>query len=124
MAEFVTVMREFDRMCVASSTVCDCAIDSAMQGYRIARCEQFLVNHPKEAEKIIMDWAAEHPVETMKDRFFKMFPDAPVTKNGFPRGCPSSLGWTEGCSKNKEIENCVDCWNRPYEEKTPQRESK
>jgi hypothetical protein len=117
MAAFITVMKEYDRMCNEYNGECaGCPLGDAC-GDEIEVCECFTVNFPEEAEKIIMGWAAEHPVETMKDRFFKMFPNAPATEYGIPRGCPSHLGWAEGCAQNRKINGCTDCWKRPYEER-------
>lgn len=120
MAEFVTVMKERARMCK------DANKDSRCTNCGLARiknrsnltCYVYIERFPEEAEKIIMDWAAEHPVETMKDRFFKMFPNAPKNydNNISPRCCPYHLGWEE-IGRCNDFKTCLQCWNRPYEEK-------
>lgn len=124
MAEFVTVMRERERMCKATRKAqgcSECELSSFKKG--VGRtCYAYTADFPEEAEKIIMDWAAEHPVETMKDRFFKMFPNAPKLKDGNPISCPRHLGWAESCAKNRGIAHCIDCWNRPYEERSVKNE--
>ena len=112
MAEFVTVTREFERMCKSNKCIsCDMLVpDNAIS------CSLWVKKHPEEAEKIIMEWSAANPVETMKDRFFKMFPNAPKNKDGTPQDiCPQCLGWVDECA---DTEKCAGCWNRPYEERS------
>lgn len=116
MAEFVTVMKERKRMCSSFSRNCGtiCYLSSHNNGVGCL-CTDYVIRYPEEAEKIIMKWAAEHPVETMKDRFFKMFPNAPKDENGYPECCPHQLGWAK-CGRCKDFETCLQYWNRPYEE--------
>ena len=114
MAEFVTVMKEFARMCEAERCK-KCEMNDPDDD---VSCSLWAKKHPEEAEKIIMDWAAANPVETMKDRFVKMFPDADLEDDGAPKCCPHHLGWAKRCWKHKGIEaTCSACWNRPYEER-------
>ena len=118
MAEFVTVIKERDRLHEAvynGGRGCkECPLSSGKNG-KNSDCMYFCIRYPEEAEKIIMKWSAEHPVETMKDRFFKMFPNALKRNNGIPRCCLHHLGWAERGRCN-DFENCLQCWNRPYEE--------
>ena len=117
MAEFVTVMKKREQMCKANWKVSDCTncgLSSIGTG-KMMNCREYTEKHPEEAEKIIMDWAERHPVETMKDRFFKMFPNAPKDENGYPECCPHQLGWAK-CGRCKDFETCLQYWNRPYEE--------
>lgn len=112
MAEFETVVRAAKRMC---KHICDsCPLSVANNGTPFV-CKTFIEEHPEKAEKIIMKWAAEHPVETMKDRFFKMFPDAPLDEEGMPIACARVLGWVDECLKGSDC--CYKCWGRPYEER-------
>lgn len=116
MAEFVTVMKEFARMCRGKCS--DCPLSQKNNGINQI-CSAVLKRFPEEAENIIMEWAAEHPVETMKDRFFKMFPNAKVDDDGTPKCCPHHLGWAERCWKYEaNMPSCSECWNRPYEERS------
>ena len=121
MAEFVTVMKERERMCEENCKkgrkCAICKLSSRNNGKGMA-CANFTIEHPEESEKIIMDWAAAHPVETMKDRFFKMFPNAPKTYSGVPRCCVKCVGWVEMCPNS----SCSECWNRPYEERSVKNE--
>ena len=125
MAEFVTVMKERMRMCK------DANKDSRCTNCGLARiknrsnltCYVYIERFPEEAEKIIMDWAAGHPAETMKDRFFKMFPNAELDDEGTPKCCPSHLGWEEIYRCN-DFETCLQCWNRLYEEKEAEKKGR
>lgn len=113
MAEFVTVMKEFERMC--SHSQCE---ECEIKGKReMGSCGEYVVRFPEEAEKIIMDWAAAHPAETMKDRLFKMFPDAQKKYAGVPVICPYWLGWGEESDCEIHKGKCDSCWSRPYEER-------
>ena len=100
MAEFSTVMRELHRMCKSGE-------------YEYDDCYQTVKEMPEEAEKIIMQWAAEHPPETMLQKFKELFPYAPL-RAGIPDVCPAVLGWVASNTNCSHV--CCDCWDRPYEE--------
>ena len=70
----------------------------------------------QESINIVQKWSDEHPHETMADRFFKMFPNAPTNDYGTPKSCPDHMGWViGGCYiKGDKVMTCKDCWNRPY----------
>ena len=117
MAEFVTVMNEKERLCNYNRrefSCKNCELWSTNTGSTLP-CYVYMARFPEEAEKIVMDWAERHPVETMKDRFFNMFPNAPKDENGYPECCPHQLGWAK-CGRCKDFETCLQYWNRPYEE--------
>lgn len=112
MAEFATVIKELDRMC---KSVESCEMGCPLCLHKqvcYEDCYLAVREHPEEAEKIIMQWAAEHPRKTMLQKFRELFPDAPMYVTGHPRTCPTHLGWGVICNG----ENCHECWNRPYEE--------
>ena len=118
MAEFVTVMKERKRICEYNKKAFNCTnceLSSTKNGSSLT-CYVYIARFSEEAEKIIMDWAVEHPAETMKEHFFKLFPNAPRNAKGAPEGCNRNLGWStlEECVK---YEDCNECWNRPYKEK-------
>lgn len=115
MAEFKTVIKELDRMCGSLSKCADgCPLYNWHGKPWYEDCYQAVKNQPEEAEKIIVRWAAEHPADTMLQKFKELFPNAPLC-NGTPKACPAMLGWT---AVNTDCANsfCCDCWNRPYEE--------
>lgn len=57
MAEFVKVMNDYWRMCLAH----DCESCPLVYGNSSEACRIHLRNHPEVCEPIIEKWAAEHP---------------------------------------------------------------
>lgn len=113
MAEFSTVMRELYRMC--KSFLCEegCPLYNWHGEYEYDDCYQTVKEQSEEAEKIIMQWAVEHPAETMLQKFKGLFPYAPL-RAGIPDVCPAVLGWV--ASKTNCSHVCCNCWERPYED--------
>lgn len=78
MAEFVEVMRQAKRMCAAHGGMCNsrnCPLDNG-EACRLA-ADQDDVDY-NEVERIIMDWAAEHPASrypTWREWQESVFPD-------------------------------------------------
>ena len=56
--------------------------------------------------------------KTILQDLLEKYPNAKRGKDGVPKLCPSKLGYsdTENCSE-MSFEECIDCWNRPVEEK-------
>ena len=72
MAEFKTVMGEFQRLC--SERKCgSCPVGNEVFNERASYCCVWVKNHPEEAERIIMQWAAKHPIVTNRDKFIEVF---------------------------------------------------
>lgn len=68
MAEFAKVAAELTRMCRRYDGFCkECPLGFALS------CRNWVTSHPKEAEEIIMKWAAEHPVITNGAKFEEVF---------------------------------------------------
>ena len=68
MAEFVKVATEMARMCRHYEGFCkECPLGHAVS------CHNWMLNHPKEAEEIIMKWAEEHSVVTNGKKFREVF---------------------------------------------------
>ena len=82
MAEFQKVMRERQRMCSSYSTCCQCNISAFLNDI----CAVWIMKNPEEAERIVMQWAAEHPIKTNQDKFKEVF-----GYNSFAE-CPA--GWS------------------------------
>ena len=59
MAEFQTVMREFERMCKS----CDCikSDDCPLSICGFVDCSEYAVQDPSTFEKCVMDWARDNP---------------------------------------------------------------
>lgn len=72
MAEFQTVMREFQRLC--SKRECgSCPVGNRVFNERASYCCVWVKNYPEEAESIIMQWAKENPFKTNRDKFREVF---------------------------------------------------
>lgn len=72
MAEFMTVMREYGRMCDGSIRCEECPIASKNNGRGVA-CHLFVRQFPEETERIIMQWAEKHPIMTNRRKFEEVF---------------------------------------------------
>jgi len=97
MAEFVTVIKEKDRMCKCFEQCRDCPLGN-IQGPFVL-CRNWIIEHPKEAEKIILNWSIENPVTTnrmkLKEVFgFDVAPMFEVTSG--------NCAWLNSEYKNKE----------------------
>ena len=60
MAEFVDVLRQFDRMCWYYQRKRECPMGCPMNGVNISQCRKLAFEEPKDTEKTVMAWAAEH----------------------------------------------------------------
>lgn len=72
--------------------------------------------------KKVQEWSDEHPVtetKTYADDFFEKFPNAPKEKDGTPMCCRASVYGDGSCDERYTglgYENeCIPCWNEPYE---------
>lgn len=54
MAEFINVMKEYNRMCHSYADCRDCPLCNV-------NCEYIMHEKPEETESIIMKWSREHP---------------------------------------------------------------
>ena len=72
MTDFKTVMREYDRMCIKIIRCEECPIASKNNGRGVS-CYLFMRQFPEEAERIILQWAKEHPVMTNGKKFEEIF---------------------------------------------------
>ena len=77
------------------------------------KCISEIDDITQEHVDIVQKWSDEHPSETMIEKFFKMFPNAPKSLYGYPTSCPDSLGWAEKPKPCGHM-SCKECWNRPY----------
>ena len=93
----------------------DCSLSIENNGTE-EMCMTFICKHPEEAEKIIMGWVAAHPVKTLADLFFELFPNALRDAAGNPRVCPMMLGWLEKCGARHICHECGFCqmWSEPW----------
>lgn len=71
MAEFQKVVKEYRRMCNSYLSCDNCPLYVNAQSARTCKHDVFL--NPEEAERIIMQWAAEHPIKTNGMKFKEIF---------------------------------------------------
>lgn len=106
MAEFVEVVKQRNRICNTIS--CDeCGLYSGNNISRSTSCLGFMNMYPDEAEKLIMDWAKEHPVKSNADKFGEVFGEYPSEES-----CP----FFDHCDNNVCNTRCAfgDFWNKEY----------
>ena len=73
MAEFEKVITEKNRMCNAHGNSCAGCPLSRIRRKTETICALFMIKDPEEAEEIIMQWAAEHPLVTNGAKFEEIF---------------------------------------------------
>lgn len=112
MAEFTDVIKHKKRMCEKYNCTHDCPIKKWVTSnytktfYGCTR----IMEHPQEAEEIIMKWAKEHPIVTNADKFKEVFG---FTPNG--KSCPYTI---DSCGDSCDKSNCshYDFWEQEYKE--------
>lgn len=77
MAEFQTVIRERKRMCKQIGDCSKCPI--SFLNNKSLFCITFMQESPEDAERIIMQWADEHPLMTNRRKFEEVFGFTPAT---------------------------------------------
>lgn len=117
MAEFTEIMRQARRLCAANGGMCgasNCPLDNG------EAC-RLLPDHDgedyNELERIIMDWAAEHPepvYPTWKDGWKQLFPEADIKRVFCPEifGDKYTCDWCQGWSYDDNY-SCDECLERP-----------
>lgn len=112
--EFAEVMKQKGRLCDITERCDECCISTDNNG-KDKSCSDFMSTYPEEAEKLIMEWAEEHPIKTnrqvleevLKEKFGDLF-DVRLF----------------GCAQFKNrhcVKECGNCefynfWNRQYKE--------
>lgn len=71
MAEFVKVVTEKSRMCESFKLCSKCPLRKEQEPD--IQCQTWVVDHPEETERIVMQWAAEHPLVTNGTKFLEVF---------------------------------------------------
>lgn len=104
MAEFQVVMRQYARLCRTMNTCTDCPV--ANLGVYLS-CRMRMMYDPDSAERIILNWAAEHPeprYPTWQKWWRETFPDAEerAVMCNFAR-----------CPRPDDPEYCQECMNSP-----------
>lgn len=74
MAEFQKVAKERNRMCEQYNTCISCPLIKLQEHHDgNTMCRALAFQYPEEAERIIMQWASEHPVMTNRKKFAEVF---------------------------------------------------
>lgn len=108
---FTQAMRTWDRMCNSFADGCSpCPLHKARGN---GTCRDWVGEHPDEAVKIFVKWAAEHPEKTFADDFFEKHPNAEKDLNDIPYVCAFKCGYVKECSIDRR---CDKCWTQPLEE--------
>ena len=114
MSEYLEVKKQHARMC--SLYLCEddgsslsCPVKKACQSLS---CHTFEFTCPEKFEEIVMKWAAENPVRTLKDVLLEHFPNAQLNDDGEPVVCPFTLGLT-ACRLETRTGTCDGCWDQP-----------
>lgn len=115
----IEYLKEKSRMSKKCKIRCtDCPLSDRNNGMQIG-CGLLQVEHPEKAVAIVQKWSEEHPQKTFLSDFLEKYPNAPISRKGFPGGvCPSDLGYTdEECISSTPFDDyCKECWDRPLEE--------
>jgi hypothetical protein len=71
---------------------------------------------PDNADEIVDEWVAEHPVKTYATDFFSKFPDAQrKATTGIPIPCIRVI-YSEFYDRECPKGGCYECWNRRMKE--------
>ena len=73
MAEFQKVVKERNRMCEQYNSCTHCPLKELQTMSSNAMCRALAFQYPEEAERIIMQWASEHPIMTNRRKFKEVF---------------------------------------------------
>lgn len=113
MAEFTEVMRQAERLCAAYGGKCsmrNCPLDdeNACCILPDQDCKDY-----NELERIIMDWAAEHPepvYPSWAEGWRQLFPESDIRRTL----CPEVFGDKYRCDWcYEDNDNCDECLERP-----------
>lgn len=99
-------IHDFSRMCKFHNDCKDCSLGISNNGVGMI-CGDFIKKYPDKADKIILNWCKEHPVETRQDRFMKMFPNAKIDNCGTLILCPRLVDRDFKC--NRQLLCCTEC---------------
>lgn len=120
-------LAEWKRMCKYYRHCESC--DANEGGCLCIKTPNNIINNIEKAQNIVQKWSDEHhepQPKTYADDFFEKYPHAKRCENGRPLvprcdvyGCecnykkaPEVIYW----QKKQGIDDCLACWNEPYEE--------
>lgn len=114
MAEFTEIMRQAKRLCDAHDGVCSMRNCPLGGGGEVCCLALYLDGEDyNELERIIMDWAAEHPepvYPSWEEGWKQLFPEADIRRTL----CPEVFGDEYKCDWcHDDNDNCDECLERP-----------
>ena len=125
--DYVKAMKIQKRMLGASNTsLCNAECNTCnfhkQQTKKDISCEEFPLEFPELAEKILEKWNEENPPKTRIQVFLEAFPNAPIDDITYtPSACVEDI-WKISCcvpndwyNNNHETSHCPTCWNSPVE---------
>ena len=110
MAEFIEVMKQKKRMCETLNCR-SCSLSSDNNNCNVG-CTKFILKYYEQSEKIIMNWAKEHPAKTNADKFKEVFGVEINASGGIVSSCTGIKCPDSSC------DNCKykDFWQQEYKE--------
>lgn len=108
--EAIKFLKMKARMCDEYDGCRGCPL-SSYDNVREMSCRKYADNYPEKTIKIVEEWDKANPEETLKSVFLKNYPNARLSDNGNPLGCPYHLykEMDSGCFGG----SCTACWSRP-----------
>lgn len=101
----IKFMKEKRRMCKSYPRCTDaCLLRKPMYENGIT-CLGYCFEYPEKAVAIVEKWSAEHPVNTRRSEFLKMFPNVKVS-NGVISICPKHIDSECGADCKEDCTNC------------------
>lgn len=76
MKEKATIF-DYARMCKGFRLCESCPLTAELNEENMD-CEDLVLEHPEEANEIILKWCEEHPVETRQSKLLKCYPYIPI----------------------------------------------
>lgn len=114
--EYLETKKRMTNEC-SSPDVCNASCPlSGKRNKRHVECSVLETEYPDEAIAIVQKWGEEHPVKTLMEKFFEVFPNAPKHGYGMPKQiCVQKVGYKSigNCQGSHE---CLKCWSQPYRE--------
>lgn len=115
MAEFVEVMKQKARMC---KTYNSCGACEFFRHVKVGDCDGFQERHPDKAEKIIMEWAAEHPepkYPSWNEAWKRLFPNSANSKSKNTENAPCLAYFLSDCPCYADgiRLSCAQCRKQP-----------
>lgn len=102
----VKFVKEWKRMCRSSKTCLSCSIGKSAGVSTV--CSNVIKEEPEKYVAIVEKWSAEHPMETRKSEFLKMFPNADI-RNGIIQICPKKIDQNSVTSEECSRSGCFEC---------------